>query len=194
MIRILFDLLTTSWCAVSLVAFFYYKFSICDIKTYGEAIRFCTIGAIEMLLSDDLSQEQNTMLYLTNQEVLHLVDRLKEIFQFPKLYNWYVDPNGVLCVEITAIELVSKYKDIDRNTLCEIVCNITQTYYMEIRQLYVSVFIPIATKDHVLIKIPLSKYAQKILMDNQSQMKEEELEQYEVFEEIFRTDDNREEM
>lgn len=113
-----------------------------------------------------LSKENDNSLFLSEKEYSELIRLLKEsLLEFPKLGCIYKDDflKGILRFDIHAIGLISKYRDIENNILKEILCTIIVNYYMETRNKYVCVFVPVASPIRVQIAIPLSEYGNYLL-------------------------------
>ncbi len=180
MIHYTLDIIMTVWFAVSLLGFIFYKCELDGVSSFEEGIKFCTLGLIKFCYEEltgktDSDKVLNQTLILSNKEVIDLIDRYKAVFEFPKLCQYFIDSNGIMHIDMSTVALVSKYKDISASTLREIICNITQEHFHKIREYTVDVYIPIATESHVLITIPLSEYAKKVIRDNQKMVQKQQI-------------------
>ena len=169
-----FDIFLILWFAVTLSSFIVYKLKIYNFYSWEDALKFCTIGLIQGFCksiksiwdygtgktsSKDIIKNN---LSLTNQEVIELVKRSSCVYEFPTLIKFNILINYIN-IEFTAIGLVDKYKECSCNVLREIIKNIVQTYYHEIRGSGIDVFVSVATANRVCIEIPLSESAREYL-------------------------------
>ena len=164
------------------IGLFIYKKGKCNTTSWEEGIKM-VYKSIVSLISNFISwclsstppdKAINTILCLQDFEYLEILNRLREHpFDTPTLLGFYQDFNNhVLKIEVSAVCLVSKYKDISNSMIEEIVTNLVQTYYLETRKCKVDVFLPVVSPKYICIAIPLSSYGKEILMEKQASSKE----------------------
>ncbi len=100
----------------------------------------------------------NPALILTDQEVLDLVDTLRDHpFDTPALVSYTPNINGVSWIDINAIGLTERYKDISNEQTEKICRNIIGNYFMRTRGCQVKFYIRVVTPTRLYFAVPLSE-------------------------------------
>ena len=101
---------------------------------------------------------------LSNAEVLELVQKFKNNpYIVPSLGGYIPNYQGILWLDIKAVELALRYQSFIREDICNMADYIIQNFYMETRGIRVKVFIKVASPKRLYFAIPLSVEGEKYL-------------------------------
>lgn len=116
---------------------------------------------IEKLLTD---QTVDMTYMLTDQETLDLVDALKDHpYDTPALASYIPNANGISWIDIKAVGLVGRYKDVTYEQIATICRNVIENYFMKTRGCQVAVYIRVASPTRLYFAVPLSEAGKRFL-------------------------------
>ncbi len=122
-------------------------------KGFISCMQFC-YGELTGKVPD--GQIINPAIILAKEEVLELVQRFKNsLYDIPTLVQFIPNANGVLWIEIGAVNLYSAYKELSFSELEKIALSIINNFYYELRGFTVPIYIKVAQKDRLYFAIPL---------------------------------------
>lgn len=115
----------------------------------------------EKLLTD---QTVDMTYMLTEQETLDLIDTLKDHpYDTPALASYIPNVKGISWIDLKAVGLVGRYKDITYEQITQICRNIIETYFMKTRGCQVAIYIRVATPTRLYFAVPLSEAGKRFL-------------------------------
>ncbi len=104
---------------------------------------------------------------LTDQEALDLVDSFKDHpYATPALASYGPNVNGISWIDIKAVGLAGRYKEITYEQIVTICRNVIETYFMKTRGCQAAVYIRVASPKRLYFAVPLSE-AGKHFLDRQ---------------------------
>lgn len=107
----------------------------------------------------------DTRFLLYQDEINALVEKFEDMPYFiPQLEGWSANWNGCFRVDIKAQKLVPAFEDISKEELKNMCLAIIQKFYVEVREMYPPIVIPVATSHHLSFVVPLTMQARDSLM------------------------------
>ena len=123
--------------------------------------KFIYKKVVDKLLTD---QTVDITYILTEQEPLDLVDALEDHpYDTPALASYIPNANGISWIDIKAVGLAGRYKDITYEQIVAICQNIIETYFMKSRGCQVAVYIKVATPTRLYFAVALSEDGKRFL-------------------------------
>ena len=123
--------------------------------------KFIYKKVVEKLLTD---QTIDMTYMLTDQETLDLVDNLKDHpYDTPALASYIPNANGISWIDIKAVGLVGRYKDVTYEQTATICRNVIENYFMRTRGCQVAVYIRVASPTRLYFAVPLSEAGKRFL-------------------------------
>ena len=128
--------------------------------------KFIYKKVVEKLLTD---QTIDMTYMLTDQETLDLVDNLKDHpYDTPALASYIPNANGISWIDIKAVGLVGRYKDVTYEQTATICRNVIENYFMRTRGCQVAVYIKVATSTRLYFAVALSENGKRFLNNQES--------------------------
>lgn len=123
--------------------------------------KFIYKKVVEKLLTD---QTVDMTYMLADQETLDLVDTLKDHpYDIPALASYIPNANGISWIDIKAVGLAGRYKDITYEQIITICQNVIETYFMKTRGCQAAVYIRVASPKRLYFAVPLSEAGKRFL-------------------------------
>ena len=134
-------------------------------KIFRTLFRFLYEAVYEGWTGHDLPEKLiHAERILSNAEVLELVQKFKNNpYIVPSLGGYIPNYQGILWLDIKAVELALRYQSFIREDICNMADYIIQNFYMETRGIRVKVFIKVASPKRLYFAIPLSVEGEKYL-------------------------------
>lgn len=134
-------------------------------KIFRPLFRFLYEAVYEGWTGHDLPEKLiHAERILSNAEVLELVQKFKNNpYIVPSLGDYIPNYQGILWLDIKAVELALRYQSFIREDICNMADYIIQNFYMETRGIRVKVFIKVASPKRLYFAIPLSVEGEKYL-------------------------------
>lgn len=134
-------------------------------KIFRPLFRFLYEAVYEGWTGHDLPEKLiHAERILSNAEVLELVQKFKNNpYIVPSLGDYIPNYQGILWLDIKAVELALRYQSLIREDICNMADYIIQNFYMETRGIRVKVFIKVASPKRLYFAIPLSVEGEKYL-------------------------------
>lgn len=134
-------------------------------KIFRPLFRFLYEAVYEGWTGHDLPEKLiHAERILSNAEVLELVQKFKNNpYIVPSLGDYIPNYQGILWLDIKAVELALRYQSFIREDICNMADYIIQNFYMETRGIRVKVFIKVASPKRLYFAIPLSMEGEKYL-------------------------------
>lgn len=134
-------------------------------KIFRTLFRFLYEAVYEGWTGHDLPEKLiHAERILSNAEVLELVQKFKNNpYIVPSLGDYIPNYQGILWLDIKAVELALRYQSFIREDICNMADYIIQNFYMETRGIRVKVFIKVASPKRLYFAIPLSVEGEKYL-------------------------------
>lgn len=134
-------------------------------KIFRPLFRFLYEAVYEGWTGHDLPEKLiHAERILSNAEVLELVQKFKNNpYIVPSLGDYIANYQGILWLDIKAVELALRYQSFIREDICNMADYIIQNFYMETRGIRVKVFIKVASPKRLYFAIPLSVEGEKYL-------------------------------
>ena len=134
-------------------------------KIFRPLFRFLYEAVYEGWTGHDLPEKLiHAERILSNAEVLELVQKFKNNpYIVPSLGGYIPNYQGILWLDIKAVELALRYQSFIREDICNMADYIIQNFYMETRGIRVKVFIKVASPKRLYFAIPLSVEGEKYL-------------------------------
>ena len=151
------------------ISFLVYKSGKLETKTWEETIvvmlskifNFCYSEITGKPVSSEIV---NVSLILSDEEILELVERLRENpYLAPALGEYIPNVNGILWCDIRAVKLTKKYEALTLEELCLLLYHEIQSFYMEKRRTSARLYIKIATPQRLYFAIALSEAGYQFL-------------------------------
>ena len=156
------------WGLISLIGFALFKAK--RAGSWEDGIKLTLTGGIIFLINTfsnqpDTDSQINTSLYLTDTEILDLVDRFESRpYELPTLAVPVTYNNNCMWIDMKASGFTDPYRHTPLNQLRHMTESIVQRFYQRIRNLpAVSVYVKIMAPDRLLLAIPLSANGEKFL-------------------------------
>lgn len=169
LINIIFVTICTIGFLIETSGFLIYKSGILHTNSWEETISkmFTLIGEV---FYEDVTGKLvdkkiiNPALILIHEEILELVKRLENNpFMTPALAQYIPNENGIMWVDIRAVKLIAKYKDLTKKELYKMLYHIIQNFYMEKRNTQVCLYIKVATPNRLYFAVALSEEGKEFL-------------------------------
>lgn len=123
--------------------------------------KFIYKKVVEKLLTD---QTADMTYMLTDREALDLVDTLKDQpYDVPALASYIPNANGISWIDVKAVGLVGRYKDVTYEQIATICRNVIENYFMKTRGCQVAVYIRVASPTRLYFAVPLSEAGKRFL-------------------------------
>lgn len=134
-------------------------------KIFRTLFRFLYEAVYEGWTGHDLPEKLiHAERILSNAEVLELVQKFKNNpYIVPSLGGYIPNYQGILWLDIKAVELALRYQSFIREDICNMADYIIQNFYMETRGIRVKVFIKVASPKRLYFAIPLSVEGERYL-------------------------------
>lgn len=134
-------------------------------KIFRTLFRFLYEAVYEGWTGHDLPEKLiHAERILSNAEVLELVQKFKNNpYIVPSLGGYIPNYQGILWLDIKAVELALRYQSFIREDICNMADYIIQNFYMETRGIRVKVFIKVASPKRLYFAIPLSVEGEEYL-------------------------------
>lgn len=154
---------------ICLISFIVYKSGKLGTKSWEETIPVMLSRCFDFCYTEITgkpvpSQIINTALILAQEEVLELVKLFTDTpYLTPALYEFIPNALGIMWVDIRAVNLVAKYKDLQLKDRILMAYHIIQNFYMEKRGTSVNLYIKIATPQRLYFAVALSEEGYQFL-------------------------------
>lgn len=163
------------------MSYFAYKSGAFGFGSWEEAVKglvlwlktACTKGYY--FLTDTIPPEKqvNRWILLSDTEIKELVEEFKRnLYILPRMDGWQIEKNGILRIQISALDVLKQYQEMTNETYQVIAERIIQKFYFDIRNRPVFLFVESVTNHHLHFSIPLTQEGLELLRRSEAKRQE----------------------
>ena len=167
-LSIIISIVSILWLVISLIGYVLYKTRE-EINSWECGVKWILTAGFNWLYEEATGQHEernllNTSLMLSNDEVLQLVKNFdKHPYETPTLSSYNPNSYGIAWYDIYTLGLSPVYAGLTNDQIKQMAKYVIQNYFMNTRNIQVSIYIQIASPIRLYFAIPLSENGQLFL-------------------------------